>query len=56
MRFLANLFAAYAVVWAGIFLYLLRLTRRTRRLEDEVEALRKLASRAPTASSGDGAR
>ena len=42
MRFLGSLFAAYAVVWSGIFLYLLRLTRRTRRAEDELEALRKL--------------
>jgi len=44
MRFLGNLFAAYAVVWVGIFVYLLRLTRRTRRLEDELEVLRRLAA------------
>ena len=41
MQFLGNLFAAYSVVWIGIFLYLLRLTRRTRQVEDEVEALRR---------------
>lgn len=44
MQFLGNLFAAYAVVWIGIFVYLLRLTKRTRHLEDELEAVRKLAS------------
>ena len=44
MRFLGSLFAAYAVVWGGIFFYLLRLTRRTRRAEEELEALRKLTS------------
>lgn len=41
MQFLGSLFAAYSVVWIGIFLYLLRLTRRTRQVEDEIEALRK---------------
>jgi CcmD family protein len=41
--FLGSLFAAYAVVWGGIFLYLLRLTRRTRQVEEEMEALRKVA-------------
>ena len=39
MEFLGNLFAAYAVVWIGIFMYLLRLTRRTRQMEDQLEAL-----------------
>ena len=43
MRFVEFLFAAYAVVWGGIFLYLLRLTRRTRQLEDEILALRRAA-------------
>jgi CcmD family protein len=43
MQFLGNLLAAYAVVWIGIFLYLMRLTRRTRQVEDELEALRKQA-------------
>jgi CcmD family protein len=42
MQSMGNLFAAYAVIWVGIFLYLLRLTRRTRHLEQELEALRKL--------------
>lgn len=40
---LGYLFAAYAVVWIGIFLYLLRLTRKTRRLEDEVDTLLRRA-------------
>jgi CcmD family protein len=44
MEFLGNLFAAYAVVWIGIFMYLLRLTRRTRQMEDQLEALRKVAT------------
>lgn len=44
MRFLGSLFAAYAVVWIGLFLFLLRLTRRTRRVEEELEALQKLAA------------
>jgi CcmD family protein len=46
MQFLGSLFAAYSVVWIGIFLYLLRLTRRTRQVEDEVEALRQQAGAA----------
>jgi CcmD family protein len=45
MRFLTNLFAAYAVIWGGLFLYLLGLTRRTRRVEDELESLRALRGR-----------
>jgi CcmD family protein len=45
MRFLTNLFAAYAVIWVGLFLYLLGLTRRTRRVEDELESLRALRGR-----------
>ena len=40
MEFLENLFAAYAVIWTGLFLYMLRLGRRTRQVEQEVEALR----------------
>ena len=40
---LAGLALIVPVVWIGIFLYLLRLTRRTRRVEDEVEALRRQA-------------
>jgi len=36
------LFAAYTAVWIGLFLYLLRLARRSRELEDEIRELRKL--------------
>jgi len=40
VRFLPYLFAAYTAVWIGIFVYLMRLTRRTQELEDEVRELR----------------
>jgi CcmD family protein len=36
------LFAAYAVVWIGIFLYVMRLARRSRELEEEIRELRRL--------------
>ena len=39
------LFAAYAAVWIGLFVYLLRLERRSRELEDEVRELRRLIGR-----------
>jgi CcmD family protein len=39
------LFAAYAAVWIALFLYLLRLDRRSRELEEEVRELRRLAGR-----------
>jgi CcmD family protein len=42
MNHLGYLFAAYAVVWIGIFIYLLRLAARTRELEEEVRELRRL--------------
>ena len=41
MNFLSYLFAAYAAVWIGIFVYLLRLNRRTQDLEHEVRELRQ---------------
>jgi CcmD family protein len=37
---LGYLFAAYTAVFAGIALYVMRLGRRTRELEREIEALR----------------
>ena len=40
---LQGLFALYTAVWIGLFVYLLRLTRRTRRVEKEMEALQKAA-------------
>lgn len=36
------LFAAYGIVWAVIFLYVLSLDRRGRRLERDVAELKKL--------------
>jgi len=45
MTHLPYLFAAYAAVWAGLFVYLLRLERRSRELEDEVRELRRLLGR-----------
>lgn len=42
MNFLPYLFAAYTAVWLALFVYLLRLGRRTRELEDEVRELRRL--------------
>ena len=42
---LPYLFAAYAAVWAGLYVYLLRLARRNRELEEEVHELRRLLER-----------
>ena len=42
---LGYLFAAYATVWIGLFVYLLRLDRRTRELDEEVRELRRLLGR-----------
>jgi CcmD family protein len=42
---LSYLFAAYAVVWIALFVYLLRLERRSRDLEEEVRELRRLLDR-----------
>ena len=39
MTNLSYLFAAYAVVWAGIFLYLLAIARKNARLERELKEL-----------------
>jgi CcmD family protein len=39
------LFAAYAVVWIGLFVYLRRLARLNRELEDEVRELKRLLGR-----------
>ena len=43
--FLPYLFAAYAAVWIALFVYLLRLGRRTRELEEEVRDLKRLDER-----------
>lgn len=42
MTNLGYLFVAYAVVWIGLFVYLLRLGRRNRELEEELRELRQL--------------
>ena len=39
------LFAAYAAIWLGLFLYLLRLGRRSQELEEEIRELRRLLGR-----------
>ena len=36
------LFAAYAVIWLALFVYLLSLSRRSRELEEEIRELRRL--------------
>jgi len=41
MRGLDFLAAAYTGVWVGFFFYLMSLSRRARRLEEEVRALRQ---------------
>ena len=45
MTNLPYLFAAYAAVWIGLFVYLLRLERRSRELEEELRELRRLLER-----------
>ena len=45
MTHLPYLFAAYAAVWAGVFVYLLRLERRSRDLEEELRELRRSLNR-----------
>ena len=35
------LFAAYTIVWAGIFVYLRRLSGRSRELEEDIRELRE---------------
>ena len=42
MTNLSYLFAAYAAVWLGIFVYVVRLGRRNRELEEEIRELRRL--------------
>ena len=45
MENLNYLFAAFTVVWALIFLYVMLLSRRNRSLEQEIEELRELVER-----------
>ena len=39
------LFAAYAAVWIALFVYLLRLQRRNRELEEDLRELREMLRR-----------
>lgn len=39
------LFAAYAVVWIGVLLYITALGRRSRNLERDIEELRSLVDK-----------
>jgi len=36
------LFAAYTLVWVALFLYVLRLSRRQRKLDQEIDNLRRM--------------
>lgn len=45
---LSFLFAAYTVVWVGLFVYIVSLSRRTRALRREVEELRELLAKRPS--------
>jgi CcmD family protein len=40
MEHIGFLFAAYAVVWIGVLLYVTALARRSRNLERDIEELR----------------
>ena len=42
MTNLSYLFAAYTAVWLALFVYLVRLERRSRELEEEIRELRRL--------------
>ncbi|HLY37794.1 MAG TPA: CcmD family protein [Candidatus Binatia bacterium] len=42
MTNLSYLFAAYTAVWVALFVYVLRLGRRSRELEEEIRELRRL--------------
>jgi CcmD family protein len=45
VNFLWYLFAAYTAVWLVLFLYVLRLGRRSRELENELRELKRLLER-----------
>ena len=46
------LFAAYAVVWTVIFLYVLSIDRRARRAEKELDELKRSLANRPPGSAG----
>jgi CcmD family protein len=39
---MSYLFAAYTLVWVVLFLYLISLSRRQRKLDQEIDNLRKM--------------
>jgi CcmD family protein len=45
MTNLPYLFAAYAAIWIGIFVYVLRLARQSRELEEELRELKRIVGR-----------
>ena len=45
MTNLPYLFAAYAAIWIGIFIYVLGLARRSRELEEELRELKRIVGR-----------
>jgi CcmD family protein len=44
-QYLPFVFAAYTLVWIGMFLYILSIGRRNRGLETELRELRELLTR-----------
>ncbi len=36
-----NLFIAYAIIWVGLFLYLLKISSKVAKLEKELQELKK---------------
>lgn len=39
---MSYLFAAYTLVWVALFLYVLGLSRRQRKLDQEIDSLRRM--------------
>ena len=44
MANLGYLVAAYALIWAGVFVYLFSLQRGQNRLREEIESLKKMVA------------
>ncbi|GIW43032.1 MAG: hypothetical protein KatS3mg077_0314 [Candidatus Binatia bacterium] len=53
MDHLHFLFAAYTAVWAMLFLYLWLMSRRTRRLEEQLEELQRLLEKLHRPATGE---
>ncbi len=49
---LSFLFAAFAVVWLGVLLYVVTLSRRNRELQNDLEDLRTIVEQRETRNSG----